>query len=375
MRLVALLSFIVFLPVAAFALQINEIMYDPAASDSYAEWVEIWNNGPDAVDLTDWTLCGNGFSAGYINKNDLLTYNDTGLLLPANGFAIVTDGVSGSTVLDSFTVSYTALLLHVNASSMCGGLNNGGDTLVLKGADDATIDTVTYTDDADENYSLECDTGNWFPSLTLGGTPGTVNSIIGQQPVQNQQNQSQQQNQTQQNNQSSPQTNQQNTTTYSAPANYSPLIDFSIIGRSNKVPPGSSIEIMLSAASNYIVSRDVSFCSYAKSGSASASDEACRPVTLAPDTQSEVRIYNTLKPDASGNLTLFVELRDNGVRKAKSIGLEVISSPVKTEASIEKIQSTGTGPTPAFVVKKTNVLSGIAAQILGFLTSLGITLR
>jgi hypothetical protein len=38
---------------------INEIMYDPSGSDDNAEWVEIYNGGNSAIDLTGWNLTDN----------------------------------------------------------------------------------------------------------------------------------------------------------------------------------------------------------------------------------------------------------------------------------------------------------------------------
>ncbi|MEM5814388.1 MAG: hypothetical protein QXD77_01065, partial [Candidatus Aenigmatarchaeota archaeon] len=54
MRWIVLASVLVFLPAAAFALQINEIMYDLPGSDSGREWVEVRQDGAECVNLTQW---------------------------------------------------------------------------------------------------------------------------------------------------------------------------------------------------------------------------------------------------------------------------------------------------------------------------------
>ncbi|MFH0830423.1 MAG: lamin tail domain-containing protein [Candidatus Aenigmatarchaeota archaeon] len=184
---VAAMAFMLFIPSAAFAVRINEIMYNPAADNSYAEWIEVWNDGNDVVDLTGWRLCSSPLRAGYIAHGQPSTKptNNTGMLLPANGYAIITDGATGSTVLGNFTVDLDAMLLHVDAGSMCGGLNNNGDTIILTSTA-GVVDNVTYTDIAKRDYSIERDSsGAWLESLVQKGTPGYVNSVIQQGPPPN----------------------------------------------------------------------------------------------------------------------------------------------------------------------------------------------
>ena len=357
MRLVALLSFIAFFPAAAFALQMNEIMYDLPGTDTGHEWVEVWQDGTDCVNLTQWKL----FEA---NTNHGITLIQGEPAVCSGGYAVIADNPT------NFLNDHIGFGGNLFDSAF--SLSNTGETLALKNPDGNITDSVAYSNAwgaSGNGKSLESNSSGWFESL-VNATPGAVNSIVnqqsGQQPAQNQTQQNPAQNATQNNGQTQSQ-NPQTPTAYQAPANYSPLIDFSIIGRSNRVPPGSSIEVVLSASSNYVIDRAVSFCSYALSGNVSASDESCRPVTLPPDTPTEVRLYNTLKSDMSGNLTLLVELRDSGIVKTKSIGLEVLSTSVQAEKAVPK------GPTGAFVVRKTNVFSEIAAKMLAFFESIGVT--
>lgn len=184
---VAALACMLLLPSAAFAIRINEIMYNPAANNYYAEWIEVWNDGSNTVDMTGWRLCGSPLVAGYMDHKD--KYNkithDSGMSLPANGYAIITDGVTGSTVLDNFTVDVNAMLLHVDAAAMCNKwLDNPGDIVTLTG-NNGVVDNVTYTDIAKVNYSIERDSTGWLQSLVNGGTPGYVNSILQQGPPPN----------------------------------------------------------------------------------------------------------------------------------------------------------------------------------------------
>ncbi|MDD3050954.1 MAG: lamin tail domain-containing protein [Candidatus Cloacimonetes bacterium] len=41
---------------------LNEVMYDPAGADNYYEWIEIFNNGDEPINLLDWTIESAGTS-------------------------------------------------------------------------------------------------------------------------------------------------------------------------------------------------------------------------------------------------------------------------------------------------------------------------
>ena len=45
------------LPACAHAqILISEVMYDPVRSDDKQEWIELYNGGDTAVDITKWTF-------------------------------------------------------------------------------------------------------------------------------------------------------------------------------------------------------------------------------------------------------------------------------------------------------------------------------
>src|SRR3990167_11245721 len=53
-------------------LQINEIMYDPGqCSDSYCEWIELFNNGSTPINISECSLNGKELS-GVIEPQDYL---------------------------------------------------------------------------------------------------------------------------------------------------------------------------------------------------------------------------------------------------------------------------------------------------------------
>jgi len=176
---VVCLLVLTFLPSFAAALQINEIMYDPAASESYAEWIELYNNESEDINLTDWFLCGDEILSGYVNKSDGLTNYTNNMTLASGDYAIITDGGTGSTVLNNFTVSPTAILFHVNSNEMCtNGLKNTGETVTLNRTNGTIYDSISYTDITSQNYSIERSSDEilLYESSALGGTPGYANS-------------------------------------------------------------------------------------------------------------------------------------------------------------------------------------------------------
>lgn len=112
---------------------INEIMYHhrPTYPDSVngigyqensEEWIELHNHSGQAVDLAGWKL------------RDAITYDfPTGTMLAADGYLVV------------------------NNSAFSGSLNNSGERIELRDANDNTVDEVTYSE------------GGRWPSLADGG--------------------------------------------------------------------------------------------------------------------------------------------------------------------------------------------------------------
>lgn len=166
----------------AIAVRINEIMYNPLEDENYNEWVELHNPSVSAADLSGWMLCGKPLLAGFVPRcedSSCPASDERGMSIPAQGFAIVTDGGSGTDVYGNFPVDSSAVPLHVDAGSICNRLSNEGNrTLTLADSSGNVIDEILYLGGAiEEGYSLERDgTGNWEESLTEGGTPGTRNS-------------------------------------------------------------------------------------------------------------------------------------------------------------------------------------------------------
>lgn len=131
------------------------------------------------INLSGWTLCGSPLLGGFVNHSSGQTTRDTGTSVPAQGFAMVSDGSSGTDTYTKFPVNEGALALHVSASSMCGGLSNSGGTINLSNGSSHLI-VVYGSDKANGNGKTWEWSGSYFgESLIVNGTPGGANSIQG----------------------------------------------------------------------------------------------------------------------------------------------------------------------------------------------------
>ncbi len=153
----------------------TEIMYDPVQDDNYNEWIEIYNPTDESISLEGWKLCNNQILAGYVDRNGQIVFNDT-FLIPSNGYGIITDGGTGTEVYVNFKVSGTAL--HVDASSLCGGLSNSGKSLQLYNGSQL-VEKITYSNSLGANNdgnSLQKVNNNWIPCIPTLGLPNCVGS-------------------------------------------------------------------------------------------------------------------------------------------------------------------------------------------------------
>ena len=162
---------------------INEVMYAPVQSDSYNEWIELYNTDlSSSVDLTNLTLCGTAdtdkIKSGYIKKGATSVSNDDGMMLQAGQYAIITDGGSGTEVYDNFSIPSNALSLHVDSSSMCGGLSNNGEEIKLLGLSPAnSFDYTRYIDKANgDGNSLQKISGSWVGAIPTPGMPNQTSA-------------------------------------------------------------------------------------------------------------------------------------------------------------------------------------------------------
>ena len=141
--------------------KINEIMYNPSTeqgSDANMEWIELYNNDTEAINISGWTIDGRQIADMVMQPGDyvVLARNKT-----------------------AFDAYYGALPCSVIDVTFV--LANSGDTIVLENSTGAEVDNVTYDSawGADGNgKTLERNAaGVWKESLVDGGTPCKLNSV------------------------------------------------------------------------------------------------------------------------------------------------------------------------------------------------------
>lgn len=138
---------------------INEVMYNPSTgqgSDSDMEWIELFNNGTEIINLSNYALDGNSLS-GMLNTNEYIV--------------IARNNESFSLF---YLPNYTVLDLQLS-------LVNGEDNIVLTNG--SYIEELDYSSSWGANgngYSLErVDfSDSWKESLVINGTPGYSNSNV-----------------------------------------------------------------------------------------------------------------------------------------------------------------------------------------------------
>lgn len=139
--LMILMGFIFFVNFVS-AIQITEIMYNPIENEYYNEWIEIYAD--EDINLSEWRFCDKEIFSGYVNHLEGgILKKDNGLILEAGKYAIITDGGSGTDVYSNFNINENSLALHVEGSTLCGGLSNGGKEIIFTNGE--LTENVTYS--------------------------------------------------------------------------------------------------------------------------------------------------------------------------------------------------------------------------------------
>ena len=170
------LFLVILLPFFSAELVINEIMANPSESEDYNEWLEVFNNETEKINLSKWSLCGSKLSSGYVEKSSGETKKSGDGIIDGGNYALITDGGSGTEGYSNFNVSEESLAFHTATGSLCGGLSNIEEEISLIG--DGKEIKLSYNGAlAEEGYSLErIENGSFKESLYLKGTPGGKNS-------------------------------------------------------------------------------------------------------------------------------------------------------------------------------------------------------
>jgi hypothetical protein len=158
---------------------ITEIFADPSPVVELpeVEYLEIFNRSPNELNITNWTISDGNTTAKL----------QTGILLPGEHLLIVPS-------------SATDVFSSLNPMVVAGfpSLNNTSDNIIMKSAEEVTIDSIQYTDSwykdsikKEGGWSLELidpnnpcgEEENWTASEDeSGGTPARQNSVFANKP-------------------------------------------------------------------------------------------------------------------------------------------------------------------------------------------------
>jgi len=167
-------------PAASISVAINEINYNSplgGKNEKKNEWIEIYNFGDDAVDVSGWTIEGDTISA-----------NGGSTVIPSGGYGIITSLNTSTQVYSNYSVDAGAIKLMVSDTAIGNGLSDNSETLDLLDSGGGAVDTVTYDDawggdgDGDTLERIDpetspSDSGNWEASSdTATYTAGTTNT-------------------------------------------------------------------------------------------------------------------------------------------------------------------------------------------------------
>ena len=146
---VFLLCLFVFPKRAKAEVLINEVLPDPSSSEEENEWVELYNNGSDNIDV-------NGYKLKDASDHQL---------------TIDSSKVDGGTVI----ISGGWKVVYRRGGHL--SLNNSGlETITLLDSSDLTLNQFAYTDsDTDRSWGRLPDGGTIFTEDTISPTPGSAN--------------------------------------------------------------------------------------------------------------------------------------------------------------------------------------------------------
>lgn len=151
-----------------YHVKINELMYNLPGLDRNREWIELFNAGPEDVNLTGWK-----FFEYSIDSYQLFTPGQGRMVIPSGGYVIA--AVDAATFLNE----HPACNCTVIESGFW--LSNAGEAIALEDASSAIIDELSYHNSwgaSGNGKTLELNlTGGWEESLVDGGTPCNPNSV------------------------------------------------------------------------------------------------------------------------------------------------------------------------------------------------------
>lgn len=148
----------------AHALVINEIVSNPTGEDSGREWVELYNDGTEDIDLSSLVISIKG------GNPIVITPMQGGTSLPGGGYAVIASTVSGQTKFLQDYSSYSGILFRSSISLV----NTGVTSIEIKNNGSTAAGPLSYTA-AKEGNSLSFVSGEYVAGTP---TPGAQNTAL-----------------------------------------------------------------------------------------------------------------------------------------------------------------------------------------------------
>src|SRR3990167_6814211 len=134
----------------------NEVMANAPTPETDLEWIELYNNSLEPIDLNGWKL-------------DEKTITDPSAIIQGEDFLIL---ARNATEFKNYWGEVTVSVVQISM-----GLTNGSDQVVLESADGLYQEEFAWESDPGNNISWEridsriSADDNWRPTLIEGGTP------------------------------------------------------------------------------------------------------------------------------------------------------------------------------------------------------------
>ena len=135
----------------------NEINANPFTNNSIDEWVEIYNNGSEDVNLSGWMI-------GDKLNNDSLSDG----ILNSGQYGIIL--VNGTSAFSVYNFSSNAMKFYIDDSRIGNGLNdNSAEDVILVNSNNIIVDRINYsTSRKDKTYSRMKNNSWIFGNPTMG---------------------------------------------------------------------------------------------------------------------------------------------------------------------------------------------------------------
>lgn len=138
------------------ALLISEVVYNELGSDTTGEWIEIFNTGPNTIDLSNYKIGDEETKNPPSSENGGMWKFPAGASIAANGVQVVAVSAVRFADIYGFNPTYEVLDANVDVPNMTNytdwannpspaiNLANGGDQVLLLDEADNIVDMISW---------------------------------------------------------------------------------------------------------------------------------------------------------------------------------------------------------------------------------------